>query len=354
MDAPSPQLLFQLEPDVLLDAFVRFPPVDFVAWYLEQGGSAFAADYDLLTTLDPELLKRLKPWISRLGLQRLLTNRTFFIGATVSEYALIPNVDPAMWLSSLVAQYSPKSWMVVIKDLPCQSPLLSLEQNHYADTLVALGRKSGWLDVEGMALAWVPISPQWSEESFLASCSKARRKDFRRKLRARSDVQIRTLYAGDPCFQSDALIQTFYSLYVAVYDQSQIHFDRLSLQFLTFLLREPSGAVIFCYEQDAKLLGWNLCFVHEQRLIDKYIGFSYPEARDAHLYFISWFHNMNWAHSRGLKAYVAGWTDPEVKATLGASFTMTRHLVYIRPRLIRMILNRLRFLFEHESEHSSS
>ncbi len=348
MSTGPTNLLFQLEPSLLLDAFVRFPPVDFSAWSLPEGGCAFAADYDLLTTLEPDLLQRLHPWVERFGLRRWVTHRTVFVGATVSEYAVIPLVEPQSWLKTLVAQYSPKHWLVVIKDLPCRSPLLSEVENAHADALIAAGRRQGWLEVEGMALAFVPVRVDWSEEDFLASCSKARRKDFRRKLRARSGLQIRTLYAGDPCFQSDALIQSWYELYLAVYEQSQFHFDRLSLGFLTCLLREPTGAIIFCYEQDEVLLGWNLCFVHEGRLIDKYIGLAYPQAREAHLYFVSWFHNMNWAHAQGLHTYVAGWTDPEVKATLGASFTMTRHLVYIRPRLLRMILNRLRFLFEYD------
>ncbi|MBK9142971.1 MAG: hypothetical protein IPM23_10780 [Candidatus Melainabacteria bacterium] len=43
------------------------------------------------------------------------------------------------------------------------------------------------------------------------------------------------------------------------------------------------------------------------------------------------------------------WTDPEVKASLGAAFTGTRHLVYIRNPLLRAVLSRLKHLFEPDA-----
>ncbi|MGJ7583396.1 GNAT family N-acetyltransferase, partial [Variovorax sp. RHLX14] len=67
------------------------------------------------------------------------------------------------------------------------------------------------------------------------------------------------------------------------------------------------------------------------------IGLSYPEARECNLYFVSWVLNLEYAIERGLTHYVAGWTDPEVKAQLGASFTFTRHAVYVRNPLLRWL-----------------
>jgi hypothetical protein len=45
---------------------------------------------------------------------------------------------------------------------------------------------------------------------------------------------------------------------------------------------------------------------------------------------------------------VAGWTDPEVKAQLGASFTFTQHAVYIRNPLLRALGRRFSRHFESD------
>lgn len=100
--------------------------------------------------------------------------------------------------------------------------------------------------------------------------------------------------------------------------------------------------MVFCYRHDGELVGYNICLEHGGMLIDKYIGLRYPQARELDLYFVSWFVNLEHALERGLRFYVAGWTDPEVKAGLGARFTFTRHLVWVNP-----ILRRILYMFRH-------
>ena len=96
------------------------------------------------------------------------------------------------------------------------------------------------------------------------------------------------------------------------------------------------------------MIGWNLCYEHTGKLIDKYVGFAYPQAREHNLYFVSWMHNLDHARRRGLTHYVAGWTDPEIKAYLGAQFTSTQHAVYVRSRLLRSIFRRIAGHFESD------
>jgi hypothetical protein len=98
------------------------------------------------------------------------------------------------------------------------------------------------------------------------------------------------------------------------------------------------------------MIGYNLCFEHNGMLLDKYIGFAYPQAREYNLYFVSWFHNLEHARKRGLGHYVAGWTDPEIKRDLGASFSLTRHAVYVRNPLMRWVLRRFKRIFEADSQ----
>ena len=145
------------------------------------------------------------------------------------------------------------------------------------------------------------------------------------------------------------VLDEYYELYLNVFRQSEIHFDLLSAEFFRAVLQDPSnGGVVFEYRRGGSLIGYNLCFVSGSMLIDKYIGFRYPEAREANLYFVSWFHNLAFARRRGLSYYVAGWTDPEIKAYLGAQFTFTRHAVYVRNRAVRTALRLLASRFERD------
>jgi hypothetical protein len=111
-----------------------------------------------------------------------------------------------------------------------------------------------------------------------------------------------------------------------------------------------SGGIAFEYRRDGQLTAFNLCFRTGGKLIDKYVGFRYPDARALNLYFISWFHNLAYALEHGMTHYVAGWTDPEIKAYLGAKFTLTRHAVHIRNPLLRTMLRRFARWFESDRE----
>ena len=111
-----------------------------------------------------------------------------------------------------------------------------------------------------------------------------------------------------------------------------------------------SGGIVFVYRHAGEMIGWNLCYEHAGKLIDKYVGFAYPQAREHNLYFVSWMHNLDYARRRGLTHYVAGWTDPQVKAFLGARMTFTRHAVYARNPLLRALLRRLGGHFESDRQ----
>ncbi|MGO4610469.1 GNAT family N-acetyltransferase, partial [Variovorax sp. 2RAF20] len=103
----------------------------------------------------------------------------------------------------------------------------------------------------------------------------------------------------------------------------------LELPFFQHLLADTQGqGRLFLYRHNGELIGWNLCYVHAGKLVDKYIGLSYPQSRDHNLYSVSWMHNLEYALQHGLSHYVAGWTDSRIKAELGARFTSTVHAVH--------------------------
>ncbi len=308
----------------------------------------FEAPYDLLTTLDRKVRSRLQSWPGLLDWCRWLRPRVIFAGTTVTEYLPLPQqVDPAAIVHGVLAQRRTRA-LLIVKDLPVDSPLLSGATNAYAADLRRALKQAGFLTIAGQALAYVAIDFA-DVDAYLARLSAGRRKDLRRKLRIRAELQITSIATGDEIRRS-GLAPVLHAMYLEVYMQSEVHFDRLSLPFFEAILTDASsGGRLFLYHREGQLIGFNLCYVCGEMLIDKYVGFRYPQAREANLYFVSWMHNLQYALTAGLRFYVAGWTDAAVKKQLGASFTFTEHAVFVRNPLLRVILRKLCRLFESDA-----
>ncbi|MGN2251952.1 GNAT family N-acetyltransferase [Frateuria sp. GZRe12] len=339
-----------LEPDALVGHFLAHPPRGFTVRCTASGLPSFLAPFDLLTTADEALRRRIcrLPLYSWWG--RLLCWRTRFVGCTVSEYAPLPaQVSPDTLARELIDAYGRERALLVVKDLPQDSPLLDAAANAQATALATALAARGFVLLEGMPLAWVPIDFA-SIDEYLGRLSAARRKDIRRKLRARVNLEVEALPTGAPPFSDPNVVAQYYALYLNVHAQSAIHFDLLGQDFFARVLQDASSAgVVFAYCHDGRLIGWNLCYVHAGKLVDKYVGFAYPDARDHNLYAVSWMHNLEYARTHGLTHYVAGWTDPQVKAYLGARLNLTRHAVYLRNPLLRALFRHLATRFEGEA-----
>jgi len=319
----------------------------------------FSCRFNLLTSLEPEQLKRLQKLPFYNSIKKLLTLRTLFLGTTLSEFAPLPVPFPpgqaaaaAAYLRAQAKNYP----LVIVKDMPQgHNALIAPPQAKAGQNFMAALEKCGFMAVEGQALAYVPVDYA-DIEAFLARFSKARRKDFRRKWRARQNIAIEVLQQGAAAFADEEQIDLYYRLYQQVYAQSLVHFDLLSKDFFRALLQKADNSLRFITYRDktGRFIGYNICFIVGDKLVDKYIGLDYPAATDNSLYFVSWFYNLAYAREQGLKYYVAGWTDPQVKAALGAKFIMTRHAVYIRNPLLRLILRCCRPLFEADAHISAA
>lgn len=351
--AETADLLNVVEPSYLIDTFLNNPPIDFASMQIAVENTetpAFLAKFDLLTTLDDDA-QQVRSFFEKFPfLRRFVRFPTLFVGTTATEYANYPpllNYQPL--LDALLKEAKQRgAQLVIVKDVPENSPLLSALENSKAEQLIRESVDAGALSVAGQALAYVPIDFLNIDE-FLARMSKTRRKEFRKKLKDSAHVQIEELKCGDPKFADPEFLEALYKMYENVFAQSEIHFDVLSRSFFHDLLNNASGGGrVFLYSVDSRLIGYNICFVIGDRLVDKYVGFVYPDARNANLYFLSWFYNLEFALKNGLKFYIAGWTDPKVKAALGAKFTLTRHAVFIRNPILRKILKPLRPLFESD------
>jgi hypothetical protein len=337
-----------IEPPGLLDHFAAHPPQGFEVWTLADGTPVFSMRFDLLTTMEPAARRRIEAWPLVRWWQRFLKPRTAFVGTTCTEYSVLPDTAPTDLIDELL-RARPDHSFVIIKDLPCDAALIDAAALAANQALVAACERRGFVMMEGQALAYVPIDFA-STEAFLARLSPARRKNIRRKLKSRTALDIGQHATGDALFFDEATLAEYYALYRNVYDQSELHFDLLTADFFRAIFQDATcGGVVFTYRIAGNLIGYNLCFEHDGKLIDKTIGLVYPAAREHNLYCVSWFHNLEYARQRGLTHYVAGWTDPEVKRSLGASFTFTRHAVYVRNPLLRHALRPFKRYFEADA-----
>lgn len=336
------------EPDALVDYFMRHPPEGFAPFTCTTGMPGFWTAFDLLTTADERLLAMIGKIPGSRFLRRWLQWRTCFMGSTVSEYCPLPHDHADALVQGMFRAWDRKTALLLVKDIPFNAPFLSRPANRQADQFVDACKANGFFMVDGQALAWVSIDFV-DEDAYLARFSASRRRDIRRKLRSRREVHVKIVATGDPCLM--LLEAELYAQYLEVYLQSTVHFDLLPPDFFKAVLRDTSlNGRVFLYYREDRLIGYNLCFIHDDMLVDKYIGFRYPMARECNLYFVSWMENLAFAQREGLGFYIAGWTDPAVKAALGAHFTPTRHAVYVRNPLLRQLLRRIAGRFEPDRQ----
>jgi hypothetical protein len=340
----------RIEPATLIEHFLAQPPVGFAVPAGGLGAPAFVADFDLTTTMEPQQRRRLAALPFWRRAQRWLSLRTCFVGTTVTEYALLPSDESAEDFVARLVRMAADYPLLIVKDLPAGPELVGAAAQRHSAAVAAACRRAGFLMVEGQALAFVPIDFA-STAAFLDRMPRARRKDIKRKLRSTAGLDIEVLPTGAARLADPALLDELYQLYRNVYAQSDIHFDLLSAAFFRAVLRDATpGGVLFLYRAAGRLIGYNLCFEQNGLLLDKYVGFVYPAAREHNLYVVSWFHNLAYAVQRGLHVYVAGWTDPEIKRHLGASFTFTRHAVYFRNPWLRRLLKPFKRYFEADAQ----
>lgn len=340
----------QLEPDSLVQLFIDHPPEHFSVGETETRLVTFVTEFDLITTMDIETQKKIqKKWFFKTW-SKWLKVKTEFVGTTVSEYLLLKNYrDPAALAQTIIHSYNEEHPMLIVKDVPIDSPFLTDSQNDYSKGLAEELLQNDFIEVDGQALAYVPIDFD-SIDDYFERFSRTRRKNYRRKLRSASQLTIDELTSGDDLFLDESVLHHYYELYLNVFNQSEIRFDKLTFDFFKGLLQQKEATCkIITYSYQDKLIGYNICYILNGRLIDKYIGLDYEYAKVFNLYFVSWFYNLALAKRLNLNVYIAGWTDPEIKAQLGAKFTFTKHFVYIRNGFLQRFLLCFKSSFESDN-----
>lgn len=177
-------------------------------------------------------------------------------------------------------------------------------------------KHKGFLKVDSFPLVRMELNFNSLEEYF-GSLSTSTRKDLRRKIKkAYSKDKIKIRVVDD----IQDIIDDVYPLYLNTYHAGEVKFEFLTKDFFINVSKnlKPHTKYFLYYVED-QLAAFNLCFVYDHLLIDKFIGFDYEIAHQYSLYFVSWCFNIEWCLKNSIRYYQVGQTDYEPKLKLGGS-----------------------------------
>ena len=294
----------------------------------------FITQYRLDTTIQGVWKTLLRP------LAPLLTLRLLCLGSAAADkchLGLVAGLAPAeraaaldMLLSGLEAfAASQNVGLMAVKDLA--------EDDASAPVLAGFAAR-GYSRQPSLPNAVLPL-PFADEEAYLASLSKATRKDIRRKLKNESALTVECLRGAQALGQVEAML----ALYEGQRARSGVDFEQFEQlspdYFRNVLTGLGDRALVFLYRAEGKLVGFNLCLVDQGRFIDKFIGLDDELARRVDLYVVSWMTNLRHCLAHGIPLLQTGQTAYAMKRRLGSRLPPNWLLFHHRNGVLNRILH---------------
>jgi uncharacterized protein len=153
-----------------------------------------------------------------------------------------------------------------------------------------------------------------SMEEYLQRLSGAARKDLRRKMRVASEVRVMRSRIVTP------YLDRIYQLYQDTVARSPIVLGVHRRLFFEKVCERVPAAEYTLYFVQEELVAFNLLFVKQDALVDKYFCMNYRLGSKYNLYVLSWLENVRICVERKIPLYYAGQGAEKTKAHLGATF----------------------------------
>jgi len=270
----------------------------------------FSADFNLDIAVEGALSKIIN--LIRRVFPRFLIMKTLFCGSPFGEHGVLGirkifRNDPEL-LRQLQAG---------IKELASKlnTPLI-IFKDFLGDSCALLDplTNRGFIKLESFPSVQVELGFS-SFEEYLKSLGPSTRKSLGKKLKqayAEGQIEVKIID------KINGQIDQIFELYENAYHGGSTKFERLTKKFFLRIAEEMPGQTrFFLYYVNGSLAAFNLCFVYQDLLIDKFIGFNYDISSRYHLYFVSWAYNIRWCIEHSLRYYYPGQTDYEPKIRLG-------------------------------------
>lgn len=272
---------------------------------------AFVTDYRLDTTISGAL-KRFANWLTR-WFPRLLRQKLLSLGSPVSEvchlgFAPGTSADEQQHLlDAILAQVETyaqetRARMIAVKDATAaQDGLWSVAAKAHG-----LRRQPG-LPTALMDVRFASI------DDYLATLSRATRKDVRRKLK--DAVGLRSEWRAN----IDGIEDEVMRLYQSTHANAEFSFEELTPGYFRNVLGEMSDrASCATYWLGEKLVAFNLVLHDGHCLLDKFLGMDYAVAREYNLYFYTWIENVRRCIDLKIGLYQSGQGLHALKHRLGS------------------------------------
>ena len=295
---------------------------------------AFGTEYRLDTTVQgawksvTDRLYRLAP--------ALMSLRLLALGSPVAEICHLgfaPEVAPALKPEVLTAMVEMmqnfgrqrRYGLFGIKDAP------AVDEALWTDALAS----SGFTRLPGLPTAVLDL-PYRTFDEYLASLSRATRKDMRRKIRAFEGIRVEQRRSiGD----TEGEIARLYRDTLA---RSDMVFEQLPKEYFSDILDSvrPNSSIFLYWDKD-ELVAFNLVIEGNNRLVDKYIGMKNEAVRKYNLYFNTWLCNVRYCIEHGIPVYQSGQALYGPKLRLGCRLQLNwqyfRHGNAILNRVLRLV-----------------
>jgi hypothetical protein len=254
----------------------------------------FVLDQDILAGAGSGI--RLAAEYIRKRWPKFLSMRTLMVGCVAGEGHLDHRgafADPSTALrlgeAALAEAKRQKAGLIVFKEFPAA----------YRPILKNLG-SAGFIRLPSLPMSSLCIAYDSFDDYLSNTLSRATRKDLRRKFKAARHAALEMSVVDD----ISPIIDELYPLYLQVYKRSNLHFEKLTRDYLCELGRRMHDKTrFFIWKQAGRAVAFNLCMVHGDVIYDQYIGLDYTVALDLHLYHYTFRDIVTWAMANGYKWY---------------------------------------------------
>jgi hypothetical protein len=162
-------------------------------------------------------------------------------------------------------------------------------------------RQYGFTRLPSLPMVSLNIEYTSFNEYMTRALSRATRKDLRRKFKAAgraAPIEMSVVTDVSP------FVDEVYPLYLQVYERSNLHFEKLTPEYLCELGRRmPDKVRYFIWRQNGRAIAFSICMVQGDTIYDEYVGLDYSLALKLHLYHYTFRDIFVWAITNGYKWY---------------------------------------------------
>jgi hypothetical protein len=278
----------------------------------------FVMDYPLDSTIQGPP-KKLISWVRNI-IPNLFTSRVLICGCPAAEGRIGIRDFNRREITNLLV----KEMRSIAKKENAHLLAFKEFSKHYAKILEPL-LKMGFHKVQSYPSVELDIHFK-SFEEYLASLSRATRKDLKRKFKKiNGKVKIKMEVKGD----LGEILDEAYDLYLNTFEKSEVTFEKITKDFFKNISRNmPEETKYFLWWLGERLVAFDLCLVSKDLLIDEYIGMDYDVAYKYRLYFLTFRDIIKWCIKNGIRRYESGPLNFDPKKRL--DFRFIPQYIYVK------------------------